>query len=126
MKEFIFFSFLLLAFSCNTSKSSSSGKLDIVEIEDANTLSPDEKYTLVIEQNDSGTNKFSVLKDQSKVYEDSFESGYVKWYDTHRLEIFKTPGIIPPSKNKNDFIIIYDVVTKISKTLTEIEGSNND
>ncbi|QSE97288.1 hypothetical protein [Fulvivirga lutea] len=126
MKKIILFCSLLLVFSCNSSNTSSSGMQDNSETRSKIILSPDKEYTLVINPATYGVNHFSVVKDKLKVYEDSYESGYVKWYDSHRLEIFKTPGIIPPSKNKNDFIIIYDVESKKSKTKTEIEGPDNN
>lgn len=90
-------------------------------------LSPDRKYVLMKGKTaNSSQTVYSVFasEDEAVKAEDITYSGAISWYDTHRLEIFNTPGIMPPSKNRNDFIVIHDVETGTRQKKSALEGDD--
>jgi len=52
--------------------------------------------------------------DGNKIYESSTYGGYVKWLDATKLEYFSPPGVMPPDKEKDDLVMIYDIEKETS------------
>lgn len=46
----------------------------------------------------------------NKIFESEVYGGYVKWYDATKVEYFSPPGVMPSNMEKDDFIMIYDIV----------------
>ena len=63
------------------------------------------------------------MKTNELVYEGYVDGGHVKWYDTHRLEIFQQMGMPIEGMTQDDMIKIYDVVEK--NTITKSEADKN-
>ena len=123
---------LLVAIAgCKQSKQVASESKEVSIIEDGwkKTPNANRDYFLYLEVLDEGAENSAAKRsfyiadaDGNKIYEESIYGGYVKWIDSSKVEYFSTPGALPPSRSKEDFIMIYDLETE---EVTTKETSNN-
>lgn len=52
--------------------------------------------------------------DGTLVYSNSISSGYVRWLDNNAVEYFQTPGIMPTTMTKEDFVKVYLIDENLS------------
>lgn len=62
---------------------------------------------------DNQSFKFLVydMQDEKIVMEKSVSRGYVQWLSNTEVEIFSTPGTMRNDQSRDDFTMVYDVIT---------------
>lgn len=65
------------------------------------------------------------LKESKVVYKSEILNGRVSWYSEANLEIFSRPGIMAVGQTLDDYIHIYNIITKQSRLKTEVLKSGN-
>jgi hypothetical protein len=81
------------------------------------TPSEDNKFVLcetkASSDPDNGAFQFLVFDTEAEkiVMEKKVTQGYVRWVSAKEVEVFSTPGIMREDQTRDDFTVVYDVVT---------------
>ncbi len=124
----VILSFVLIVGCKNTQQSKSNDQI-VLSQEGSNWKKVENEtgtYTLYYQDIDDVQNpklkKDFYISDASgkRVFENSIYGGYVKWYDATKIEFFSPPGVMPPDKEKDDLVLIYDLVEKQSYSKSKL------
>lgn len=79
----------------------------------------DNNYTLCVSSKKDESNSgmgasFFVVENNSGkiIFEESIDKGTVSWYNSSKLSLFYTPGIMRNDQTRDDFTFVYDLETK--------------
>ncbi len=148
---FIAFAFITLMTSCSSSQKSQAAHTEpsaqVQEKKDYKTLaaekyesntefieSPDNHYVLCLHE-EKGSPRYPQnnlsffvydLKTKDIVYESNLTNGKVSWYRKGKLAIQRTPGIMREDQTIDDYISIYDLVTKEKVSKSQLEKKTSD
>lgn len=129
MKKLPILTILLLSFiliNCRNTKEASESKegfktLALEKLGEKAEFKPNEDNSMVlcykkIESPKLGAPSVAFFvydnKSKSVIYEDKIDRGSVSWYDNTKLDLYYTPGIMREDQSRNDFIQVYDLITK--------------
>lgn len=69
-----------------------------------------EKKKTDVKQPRTTVNFYVTDSNSKKLYEGTIYGGYVKWYDSTKVEFFSPPGTMPADSSIDDYAMIYDIV----------------
>lgn len=85
----------------------------------------DRAYVLAQSEQPKSSNDLSFrfivfgIKQEKVVLEQDVESGFVKWLSNTEIEVFRTPGKMRNEQTRDDYTMVYNVMTGDSMPKTE-------